>query len=91
MLTRSYYSVGIVFLLAELGSYTKSARESAFCVLYLVAGAGIEPASGGYEPPEILLLHPAILEFYDCTTFPHLGNSQLPLKIKSAKVIALRS
>ena len=26
----------------------------------LVAGAGIEPASGGYEPPEVPLLYPAI-------------------------------
>lgn len=25
-----------------------------------VAGAGIEPASGGYEPPEVPLLYPAI-------------------------------
>gem|GEM_PF-4647898 len=24
-----------------------------------VAGAGIEPASGGYEPPEVPLLYPA--------------------------------
>jgi hypothetical protein len=28
--------------------------------LYVVAGAGIAPAAGGYEPPEILLLHPAM-------------------------------
>ncbi len=25
-----------------------------------VAGAGIEPAPGGYEPPEVPLLYPAI-------------------------------
>ncbi len=25
-----------------------------------VAGAGIEPASGGYEPPEVPLLYPAM-------------------------------
>ena len=24
----------------------------------IVGGAGLAPASGGYEPPEILLLHP---------------------------------
>tara|TARA_B100000678_G_scaffold262187_1_gene244151 strand:- start:579 stop:710 length:132 start_codon:yes stop_codon:yes gene_type:complete len=32
-------------------------------VFYLkfVAGAGLEPAPGGYEPPEIPLLHPAVL------------------------------
>lgn len=29
--------------------------------LLRVAGAGIEPASGGYEPPEVPLLHPATL------------------------------
>ncbi len=29
----------------------------------LVAGAGIEPASGGYEPPEVPLLYPAITEY----------------------------
>ncbi len=28
----------------------------------LVAGAGIEPASGGYEPPEVPLLYPAIFK-----------------------------
>ena len=27
---------------------------------FLVAGAGIEPASGGYEPPEVPLLYPAM-------------------------------
>ncbi len=26
----------------------------------LVAGPGIEPGSGGYEPPEVPLLYPAI-------------------------------
>ncbi len=29
-------------------------------LLLRVAGAGIEPASGGYEPPEVPLLYPAI-------------------------------
>ncbi len=28
--------------------------------LLRVAGAGIEPASGGYEPPEVPLLYPAM-------------------------------
>ena len=27
---------------------------------FLVAGPGIEPGSGGYEPPEVPLLYPAI-------------------------------
>ena len=27
---------------------------------FLVAGPGIEPGSGGYEPPEVPLLHPAV-------------------------------
>ena len=31
----------------------------------LVAGAGVEPTSGDYEPPEIPFLHPALIEeFY---------------------------
>ena len=37
----------------------QKAPEGAFCLL--VAGAGIEPASGGYEPPEVPLLYPAML------------------------------
>ena len=28
----------------------------------LVAGAGVEPTSGDYEPPEIPFLHPAVFE-----------------------------
>ena len=39
--------------------------------LLLVAGTGIEPMSGGYEPPEVPLLHPAIL-FYFLTLSLHL-------------------
>ena len=30
-------------------------------VLFLVAGAGVEPTSGDYEPPEIPFLHPAVI------------------------------
>ncbi len=30
----------------------------------LVAGPGIEPGSGGYEPPEVPLLYPAIYLFF---------------------------
>ena len=33
-----------------------------FFLSYFVAGPGIEPGSGGYEPPEIPLLHPAVYE-----------------------------
>jgi hypothetical protein len=29
-------------------------------VLVFVAGPGIEPGSGGYEPPEVPLLYPAV-------------------------------
>ena len=29
---------------------------------FLVAGPGIEPGSGGYEPPEVPLLHPAVIK-----------------------------
>lgn len=30
------------------------------------AGAGFEPTSGGYEPPEVPLLHPAMfIQLYD--------------------------
>ena len=28
--------------------------------IFLVAGSGLEPEPGGYEPPEIPLLHPAV-------------------------------
>lgn len=36
----------------------------------LVAGPGFEPGSGGYEPPEVPLLHPAILtNFKDSNPF----------------------
>ena len=34
-------------------------RKDSLYVL-LVAGAGVEPASGGYEPPEVPFLYPAI-------------------------------
>jgi hypothetical protein len=30
------------------------------CFFMLVAGPGIEPGSGGYEPPEVPLLYPAM-------------------------------
>ena len=30
--------------------------------LLLVAGSGFEPESGGYEPPEVPLLYPAVWE-----------------------------
>ncbi len=33
--------------------------SSSFILFYLVAGAGIAPTARGYEPREILLLHPA--------------------------------
>ncbi len=36
----------------------KSWQKPAF--LILVAGPGIEPGSGGYEPPEVPLLYPAM-------------------------------
>ena len=44
-----------------------------------VAGAGIEPASGGYEPPEVPLLYPAIsilLRSYESRF--HRDTSPLP-------------
>ena len=39
-------------------SKEKTLKKGAFSSL--VAGLGIAPRPGGYEPPEILLLHPAI-------------------------------
>lgn len=39
-----------------------------------VAGAGIEPASGGYEPPEVPLLYPAKME---CTRAKMLLQLQM--------------
>ena len=40
--------------------------DGSFCIL--VAGPGIEPGSGGYEPPEVPLLYPAICD-RDSTVF----------------------
>ncbi len=34
--------------------------------LFLVAGPGIEPGSGGYEPPEVPLLYPAMYTTLNC-------------------------
>ncbi len=41
-------------VLTPMGDGTGSWRHNR------VAGAGIEPASGGYEPPEVPLLYPAM-------------------------------
>ncbi len=35
--------------------------KSDFTAHTLVAGAGVEPASGGYEPPEVPFLYPAMV------------------------------
>lgn len=45
--------VGCRFKLIENGAWERRFPES-------VAGARIELASGGYEPPEVPLLYPAI-------------------------------
>lgn len=46
--------------------------KTAFAVfIYFVAGTGIEPMSGGYEPPEVPLLYPAIYH----ESKPNLHNS----------------
>lgn len=41
-------------------SEQKQNRPKWTVLFLLVAGPGIAPGPGGYEPPEILLLHPAI-------------------------------
>ena len=52
----------------------------------LVAGPGIEPGSGGYEPPEVPLLHPAMYLF-----FTSLGTKVLPLLISTRSVHLIAS
>ncbi|MDB5254041.1 MAG: hypothetical protein JWL80_107 [Parcubacteria group bacterium] len=42
----------------------------------VVAGPGLAPGSGGYEPPEILLLYPAITPHY--ILFSCFRNFRLP-------------
>ncbi len=63
--------------LAYAEEYRQSAQKGALSVL--VAGPGIEPGSGGYEPPEVPLLYPAIFQrartiqqaFKYCNDFYH--------------------
>ena len=58
----------------------QNATFVAFCVyVLLVAGAGIEPASGGYEPPEVPLLYPAVSKM-------KLVHSNVPYLIKLCKL-----
>jgi hypothetical protein len=45
----------------------KNCRKRQF--FSLVAGPGIAPRAGGYEPPEILLLHPAICYVFQSLQF----------------------
>lgn len=47
----------------------------------LVAGPGIEPGSGGYEPPEVPLLYPAML-----FNFTSLERESWPLLILTGSV-----
>ena len=56
-------------VLALMGAGTGSGRHNR------VAGAGIEPASGGYEPPEVPLLYPAIFILLCGHKFRHSGIS----------------
>ena len=49
-----------IFVVGGGATTKKTSRGCLFA--YLVAGAGIAPAPGGYEPPEVLLLHPAVGE-----------------------------
>ena len=39
-------------------AFIKNQNKSNF--LFAVAGAGLAPAPGGYEPPDLLLVHPAM-------------------------------
>jgi hypothetical protein len=40
---------------------TKKNTGISQCFSVFVAGPGIEPGSGGYEPPEVPLLYPAVI------------------------------
>jgi hypothetical protein len=52
-----------------------------FCI-FLVAGPGFAPGSQGYEPCELLLLHPAISSICSCST-------NIRAKIKVRNILAL--
>ncbi len=47
---------------APLSYAIKLLSQSPLKESYIVAGPGLEPGSGGYEPPEVPLLHPAIFQ-----------------------------
>ena len=42
---------------------------------FFVAGPGIEPGSGGYEPPEVPLLYPAVLCVFGLIFYNPLSGS----------------
>ena len=48
------------YLLSDLRSHKTKKADKVSVFFVLVAGPGIEPGSGGYEPPEVPLLHPAM-------------------------------
>ena len=55
----------------------KSTFEGRFFIL--VAGPGLEPGSGGYEPPEVPLLYPAIL-YFSTKTYSQPSNKRSQAK-----------
>ena len=50
-------------LKAHAAPQHEKTRKLSLGVFIRVAGPGIEPGSGGYEPPEVPLLYPAISTF----------------------------
>lgn len=70
--TSQKYSKGLRILDMKRADASFPATQNTEQMLgvYLVAGPGFEPGSGGYEPPEVPLLHPAILiNFKDSNPF----------------------
>ena len=58
--------------------------------LYIVAGAGVEPTSGDYEPPEIPFLHPASI--YELSYFSLISFTCQPiLQPDRIQTVALES
>ena len=76
----TYLSYSSLTVLNVYRLLCKTKPTTLWSVLFLVAGPGIEPGSGGYEPPEVPLLYPAmcflplvvrdtIHHFYNCFNY----------------------
>ena len=57
-----------------------------WCFYVLVAGPGIEPGSGGYEPPEVPLLYPAMYCLCIFVLCDELRFLKIPLLVPTGPV-----